>query len=88
MQDFYIDIKGKKNTFQLSFDILNIGNLINSNWGVRQFARTNTPITFNGLDNNHVPYYGFDTSLTESYVDDVSVRSKWQLQIGLRYIFN
>ncbi|MCK5342364.1 MAG: TonB-dependent receptor, partial [Candidatus Heimdallarchaeota archaeon] len=88
MQDFYVDIKGKKNTFQLSFDILNIGNLISSNFGVRQFARSTTPIAFNGLDKDNVPYFGFNTNLTESYVDDVSVRSKWQLQIGLRYIFN
>lgn len=88
MQDFNFDINGKKNKFQLTFDLLNAGNLINSDWGVRQYARTYTPITVNGVDNNNVPYYQFDTNLTESYVDDVSIRSKWQLQIGIRYIFN
>jgi len=43
------------NKFQLSFDILNVGNLINSKWGVRQLA-TNTslfqPIAVNVSDNS------------------------------------
>lgn len=88
MQDFTLDVKGKSNTLQLSLDILNLGNMISSSWGVRKLARTYTPITVNGLDNDNVPYYHFNTNLTESYVDDFSVNSKWQLQIGIRYIFN
>lgn len=39
------------------------------------------------MDNN-VPWFQFDTNLKNSYVDDFSVASKWQLQIGIRYIFN
>ncbi len=35
-QDFYIKIKGKKNSFQFRADILNFGNLLNPNWGVSQ----------------------------------------------------
>ncbi len=88
MQDFSIDVSGKKNTLQLSADIMNIGNLINSNWGVRRLARTVTPIAVNGVDNTGTPWFQFDTNLEDSFLDDVSVLSKWQLQIGLRYIFN
>jgi len=88
MQDFYFDVKGKRNTLQLSFDILNLGNLFSSNWGVYKIPTTQTPITVNGVDNNGVPYFSFDKTLTESYTDDVSNISKWQMQIGIRYIFN
>ena len=77
-----------QNKLQFTLDILNLGNMINSNWGVRKFARTTTPIKVNGVDANGVPYFRFDTNLKSSYVDDVSLRSKWQMQIGLRYIFN
>jgi len=88
MQDFYLDIKGKKNTFQFSVDVLNFGNMISSNWGVRQLANTYNPITVNGIDDNGTPWLQFDPKLKESHIDDTSVNSKWQLQIGLRYIFN
>jgi hypothetical protein len=30
----------------------------------------------------------FNKNLKDSYVDDFLVNSKWQMQIGLRYIFN
>jgi hypothetical protein len=86
MQDFNFMAKERKHTFQVSLDIMNLGNLINSNWGVRQLSRTTNPIKVNGLDNDNVPYYQFDTNLKSSYVDDFSTRSKWQMQIGIRYI--
>jgi len=88
LQDLVLDKSKNKNRLQLSVDILNIGNLINSNWGVRKFARTTTPISVSGVDATGVPYFKFDTNLKNSYVDDVSLRSKWQMQVGLRYIFN
>jgi len=88
-QDFTLETKGgKKNTLQISLDIMNIGNMFNSNWGERKFASTYNPISVNGVDNNGTPWLGFNTNLTDSYVDDVSVRSKWQMQLGIRYIFH
>ncbi len=87
MQDFNFKIKDRKQTIQLSLDIMNLGNLFNSDWGVRQLARTYNPIKVSGLDNNNVPYYQFDTNLKSSFVDDFSTRSKWQMQFGVRYIF-
>ena len=86
MQDFNFKVKDRKNTIQVSLDIMNLGNLINSNWGVRQLARTTNPISVTGVDKNNVPYYHFDSNLKTSYVDDFSTRSKWQMQLGVRYI--
>jgi hypothetical protein len=86
MQDFNFNLKERKHTIQVSLDIMNLGNLLNSNWGVRQLLRTGNPIKFNGLDENNVPYYQFDTNLKSSFVDDFSTRSKWQMQLGIRYI--
>ncbi len=86
MQDFNINVKGRKNTLQLSIDIMNMGNMINSNWGVRQLSNTTTPITVTGIDAGNIPYFKFDQNLKKSYVDDFSTRSKWQIQFGIRYI--
>ncbi|MCX2743928.1 TonB-dependent receptor [Mangrovivirga sp. M17] len=88
LQDFNFLTNGKTNTIQLSVDILNFGNMINSDWGVRQILQTNAPITYTGTDNNNVPYFNFDTDLQNNYNDNVSLVSKWQMQIGVRYIFN
>ncbi len=87
-QDFNIDVKGKKNTLRLSLDILNFGNLLNSSWGVRQLVSTVTPISFTGIDGGSVPYYTVDTDLGSTFIDDTSILSKWQIQFGIRYIFN
>ena len=85
LEDFYLP---NNNTVQLSIDILNIGNLINSDWGVREFA------TYTGLAQplavsvaNNVPTYSFDTAQTNTFFQDFGLASRWQLQLGLRYIF-
>lgn len=76
------------NKFQISVDILNVGNLINPSWGIRQYA------TYTGLVqpvavsvNNNVPTYTFDLSQKSTYFDDFNLPSRWQMQLGLRYIF-
>lgn len=88
MQDFYFNVKGKKHTIQLSLDVMNLGNMIYPYWGVRQYARTHNPITVTGVDADNAPYFQFDTNLTRSYIDAFSIASKWQMQFGIRYIFN
>ncbi|MDA9316337.1 carboxypeptidase regulatory-like domain-containing protein [Polaribacter sp.] len=88
LQDFNIQISEEKvNTIQLSVDILNFGNLINSDWGVVQQPNNLSPISISSIDANNVPTYKFDTNLTETFGYDSSLNSRWQAQIGLRYIF-
>jgi hypothetical protein len=92
LQDFYIDVKGKKNTLEFSLDILNAANLINSDWGIRQRLTTSSGalLTTRAVSNNllykmveaggKLPTKTFDNVNTTS--------STWGIQIGLRYIFN
>jgi hypothetical protein len=86
LQDFNFNVGDRVNTFQLSFDILNLGNLFSSNFGVRQFPTTTQPIgvSYDGLSE---PVYSFDPTLKKTFADDFSLLSRWQLQIGGRYIF-
>lgn len=76
-----------KNTIQLSLDVLNVGNLISSNWGVVEIP-TNQQVLGVTVDDNNVPTYTFDTNLTETFSSDTSLLSRWQAQFGVRYIFN
>jgi len=81
------DVKlANKSTLQLSFDVLNLGNLISSEWGVRQFPTNSQPlgVTVDGTGN---PTYNFDPNLKSTFSYDASLLSRWQMQIGARYIF-
>jgi len=90
LQDFSFMLVGKRHTFQLSVDILNVANLVNPDWGVRKVAdiRATSPLQLVGFDSNGEPMFNFDTNVKETFVDDPSLFSRWQMQVGLRYFFN
>jgi Carboxypeptidase regulatory-like domain len=109
-QDFYMKVGKNTHTLRLSMDIVNVGNLINKDWGVYQLpsAGTGSSILSSGVPNvinvglitakvgaNNVPIYGFpyqlaasQTPYTKSFKDDTSLASRWQMQFGIRYLFN
>lgn len=84
LQDFHFNISEKKNTIQLSLDLLNIGNLINSSWGNRQFAANTRPIQARQNGKFRVN----PSTLGKEFVTDTGLISRWQMRIGVRYIFN
>ncbi|MGB7395899.1 MAG: TonB-dependent receptor [Pricia sp.] len=87
LQDYNFSVGGDKiHTVQFSVDILNFGNLLNSDWGVVQQPNRDFPISVT-VDENNVPTYGFDTGLTNTFGSVADLRSRWQMQFGLRYIF-
>ena len=90
LQDFALMLGGSKHTFQLSVDILNVANLLNSNWGVRQVANSaaTSPLQFVNFNAQGAPVFKFDTNLKKTFQDDPGILSRWQMQIGFRYIFN
>lgn len=88
LQDFNFNVsENKQNTIQLSLDILNVGNLINSDWGVVQQPVNVQPLGVTVDQNTGVPTYTFDGNLVETFTFDSSLNSRWQMQLGLRYIF-
>ncbi len=96
LQDFYIKVGQKRNTLQFSLDIFNFANMLNSDWGVFKtpnrasllnFSRIN-PTT--GLPEFTFPYLNAanQTKLKETFQNSFNVTSRWQMQFGVRYIFN
>ena len=84
-----------RHNFQLSLDVLNVGNLISSDWGVRKTASAaaTSPlrlVTDAGgvpqFDANGGPVLNF-TGPSETFIDDPSLFSRWRAQLGLRYFF-
>lgn len=102
LQDLFTNIGKNRHTLQFSLDILNLGNLINSNWGVyKKQSLGNYDITllkFNKVDSEGNPSFqmnsvGTDKETgkpifpTSTYVPVLSTSSTWGAQIGFRYIF-
>jgi hypothetical protein len=94
-QDFSIKAGETKHTLQISLNILNLSNLINSEWGVSKnmFNANNGQIlTYEGMDANNVPSFSMvqdnnGNYLKETYSTYYNYNQCWQLQIGARYIF-
>ncbi len=87
MQDINFNISGDKvNTIQFSIDILNVGNLLSSEWGLIQNPNSIQPVGVS-VDGTGTPTYTFNPDQTETFGYDSSLASRWQMQFGLRYIF-
>ncbi len=88
LQDFALGAGAESHTVQLSVDVLNAMNLINSDWGVRRVASVaaTNPLTLVRFDPDGAPVFNF-TGPAETYVDDPGLLSRWRAQIGLRYFF-
>ena len=87
MQDFSIKTSGgKRNTLQLSFDILNLGNLLNRGWGNRQFVGNNRLIETSYAANSDVPSFTFRGG-NQTFFTSTDLASRWRAQVGVRYIF-
>ena len=76
----------RRHNFQLSIDVLNLGHLISSSWGVRKVAdpAALSPLRFVDFDGAGRPRFNF-TGPAKTFIDDPSLFSRWRAQIGLRY---
>jgi hypothetical protein len=109
-QDIYFYTKmgdeKSKHTLRLSVDIVNIGNLVNRNWGLVKTASISNFLKFEGMAaDNKTPLFSFpfadpanqvplvnsfvnSTSLTNFVNGTTATGSRWQMQFGIRYLFN
>ncbi len=92
--DFDLKIGSTKNKLQLSLDIMNVGNLFNSKWGVMKnmsacnsgqilsvkSIKDNTPVfTFNKVSGEYP---------TKTWDFNYNYAQCWKMQIGVKYFFN
>lgn len=99
--DFVVKIGNNRHVLQLSADLMNVGNLLNSKWGVTK----NMQNSFNGailkvdkiVDN--VPYFSMNRNkvnnkvVPDSYAKETwsfngNYNECWRLQVGVKYMFN
>jgi outer membrane receptor for ferrienterochelin and colicin len=108
-QDFYFKKGTTKHTLRVTFDIINLGNFINKNWGIAKtfstpfnssqnaasFLKYEGLVTTPGDANFGKPRYSFiyqdaanQIPFVNSFQDNTSIISRWQGQLGIRYLFN
>lgn len=95
-QDVYLKVRNTKHTLRFTADIYNFTNFVNKNWGTYKVPTTVTPLTFVKLDTDGItPIYSFPyldgknkVPYTTPFRDDVGFSSRYQIQLGIRYIFN
>jgi hypothetical protein len=91
VQEFSLPLGGQAHTLQLSVDILNVLNLLKSSWGVRSVASplATSPLQVQpGFTGTGLPPVTFNRTITKTFIDDPGLDSRWQMQIGLRYLLN
>lgn len=95
-QDFSVKVGNTTNKLQISFDFMNVGNLINSKWGVsKNMANSNSGriLKYEGKDANNVPMFSLwrdkdGNAPTKTFSYNKNYNECWKLQVGVRYIFN
>ncbi len=95
-QDFYIKYKDSKHTLRFTADVYNFTNLISKELGIQQIPTTMTPLNFVKLDTDgKTPIFSFPyldgrnkVPFTDSFRDNVGFGSRYQIQLGVRYLFN
>jgi hypothetical protein len=92
-EDLFVNLKnGKRNILRFTADIINLQNLINSGWGIRQSpVNTTSIIAYKGLNSSGQPTFSLNylnsktqTPYTSTFAQNTG--SIWSAQLGLRYI--
>lgn len=87
-----INVFRGQHRLQLTLDVLNIGNLLNNEWGVTKLPVQNNPMVYNGPDANgnatFTVNYGDDGELEQSFRQNITINNTWSAQFGVRYMFN
>jgi len=96
-QDLFVNVGGKRNTIQFTADILNVGNLLNKNWGTYKLVNVSSllaPANASSLVAGGTVKPTFRLNLdrnglpTSTFRDNNTTTSTYYMQLGLRYIFN
>lgn len=98
IQDVYIDILNKRNTLQFRFDILNVGNLFNKDWGVAERLVTTQPLLVptaaqgGPADAEGRAQYRLRVVngelINKSTEKSATIFDVFRMQFGVRYMFN
>ncbi|MDP2424208.1 MAG: carboxypeptidase regulatory-like domain-containing protein [Bacteroidales bacterium] len=102
--DFKVNIAGSKNAFQVRMDFINVGNMLNKNWGVAERFIVNnplivrptitggTPATSGPVDPDGKPIYRLanigNALISTTTQQSLLLTDVYRIQFGVMYLFN
>jgi hypothetical protein len=91
-QEVFAEIFGKRNTLQFRADILNVGNLLNKDWGVGDAVVSTSPLISRGADAQGKAFYRLrnigNKLISTTFDKTVGVTDVYRIQFSVRYMFN
>lgn len=84
LQDFTIKIGKNNHNLQFSWDVFNLTNLLNRDWGIIETPRTLNPIRAASANTFTVNPNVLNQS---EFINNTSEVSRWRMQFGLKYSF-
>tara|TARA_R110002050_G_scaffold94765_1_gene197097 strand:+ start:88848 stop:92126 length:3279 start_codon:yes stop_codon:yes gene_type:complete len=93
-REYYINVGESTNTLQFTLDFINVGNMLNSKWGVEKInsiSNNSQILTYEGVNGSNEPTFSFPQVSGEypvnSYDYDYYYGNAWKLQVGVKYSF-
>ncbi|MBC7890029.1 MAG: carboxypeptidase regulatory-like domain-containing protein [Ferruginibacter sp.] len=88
-QDFFLTLAGKKHDFQFTFDVFNITNLLNNDWGRQYFVTNQAYSVLSTINRTTGAFIGKGFNFNNTQLPwSMNFGSRWQGQVGVRYTFN
>ncbi|HVL69246.1 MAG TPA: carboxypeptidase regulatory-like domain-containing protein [Vicinamibacterales bacterium] len=94
MQDIFRNMGGRRHSLQFRADILNFGNLLNSDWGVGRRLVSNQPLLPQAqtATSGVAPLYRLrvvnNELMSTTFERTAFISDVWRVQFGFRYTFN
>ncbi len=94
LQDFFVTAGGRRHSLQVSLDIQNVGNLLNSDWGIyKRMTGSQNMLNVTSVSDSGVPTFrmvpvGVEMpKKSDVFGNQSTVSTTWNMMLGLRYIF-
>ena len=100
-KDFKFNVGNTKHNIQVSASIDNVGNMLNSKWGVRKLSAYSkgsiegyiSPLKYEGVDASNKPIFSMNKAdgeyPTATYTKHINLPTEcWQVLVGIKYFFN
>ena len=91
-QEIFTNLGGRRHGLQFRADVLNFGNLLNSDWGIGQRLVHNQPLLPQGADADGRALYRLrvvnNELMSTTFEQTAGLTDVWRVQIGFRYSFN
>ncbi|MCG9792005.1 TonB-dependent receptor [Flavobacterium algicola] len=94
VREYYFKVAGRNNTLQFTMDFINVGNILNSEWGVQKnnnISGNGRILKYDGKDASNTPSYSFNkvsgSYPVTTYDYNRNYAQTWKLQLGAKYSF-